>query len=297
MAFLPKRAVVTITATFSHNVENYQGDVGKSTGRTTDGLTMDDLRGIQAVHGGELVDLHALIPDDVEEKKTTEEAGLLIIPNFVSRADADAILEELEKLEYDTKAWSARLGVHERKARQNLCLTEETKKGDVEKKEGSTVSFSDLPCMAALRKRVEGLHPSLAGVFAELNRYHRKGAGIGFHGDKERKEVIAFRLGRARCLKYAWFGRYPDAEGVKHTGRISPMWSRMLEHGTLYIMSRKAVGTDWSKTKDEKNNCPLLTLRHAAGDDEYAGDSKTKALNLKGGVANPPLKTLKRKRV
>ena len=77
--------------------------------------------------------------------------------------------------------------------------------------------------------------------------------GIGFHGDGERKRVVGLRLGASIPLHYQWF----------HKSR--PVGERsiiMLNHGDLYVMSEKAVGTDWLL----KNT---LTLRHAAGSKKY----------------------------
>ncbi len=309
--------VVTHTITFSHTVENFNGAEEEGTGKTTGGLSKEDMEGVQARLGArgiasDLINLKDLIPDYIPEKKSTEYASVLVVDKFVQQvlgiSAAQKIFEEVEGLECDTKAWNPRLGVHERKARQNLCFTDTTKKGEVEKKIGSSVAFEDIPSVALLRAEVEKLFEGFEGVWAELNRYHRDGAGIGWHGDKERAEVVAVRFGRARAFKYAWWGRFNDPEGNGHTGRISPIWKRMMQHGTLYIMSKKAVGRDWSLTKDHVHGCRLLTLRHAAGDDEYAGDKKTKFLDLdpktctvmnqkKKVKATPPkIKAQKRKR-
>ena len=42
----------------------------------------------------------------------------------------------------------------------------------------------------------------------------------------------------------------------------SNLTSRKLNHGDIYIMSEKAVGTDWKKNS-------ILSVRHAAGCDKY----------------------------
>lgn len=73
--------------------------------------------------------------------------------------------------------------------------------------------------------------------------------GIGFHGDSERRKVIAIRLGASIPIHYQWFQRN------------LPTGNRMifpLDDGDIYVMSEKAVGTDWKKKID-------FTLRHATG--------------------------------
>ena len=90
---------------------------------------------------------------------------------------------------------------------------------------------------------------------AEANYYFdTRKTGIGFHGDSERKKVIALRLGETIPLHYQWFYK------------SEPVGSRIIlnniKHGSMYIMSEKATGYDWKK----KN---IYTLRHAAGSAKY----------------------------
>ena len=89
---------------------------------------------------------------------------------------------------------------------------------------------------------------------AEGNLYYDPSkCGISFHGDAERRKVVAVRLGGDLPLHYQWFQRSkPIGERMKFT----------LNHGDLYIMSEKAVGTDWKKRIKS-------TLRHAAGAEKY----------------------------
>ena len=77
--------------------------------------------------------------------------------------------------------------------------------------------------------------------------------GIGFHGDGERKRVVGLRLGASIPLHFQWFQK------------VCPIGQRFivnLDHGDLYIMSEKAVGSDWLFRSK-------LTLRHAAGSKTY----------------------------
>ena len=73
--------------------------------------------------------------------------------------------------------------------------------------------------------------------------------GLGFHGDSERKRVIAARLGADMLLEYQWFHQ---------TRPVGRRYSRTLKGGDVYVMSEKATGWDWKKRSK-------YTLRHAAG--------------------------------
>lgn len=68
-------------------------------------------------------------------------------------------------------------------------------------------------------------------------------------GDFERRIVVALRLGTSIPLHYQWFYR---GEPVGARTIIN------LNHGDMYVMSEKAVGTDWKRRI-------IPTLRHAAG--------------------------------
>jgi len=114
-----------------------------------------------------------------------------------------------------------------------------------------------VPILCKLRELFEATFGHKAkGLVAEGNRYFDvTKCGISFHGDGERKVVIALRLGASMPLHYQWF----------RNGK--PIGSRVeltISHGDIYIMSDKAVGHDWRKTKDG-----LPTLRHAAGCAKY----------------------------
>ena len=88
----------------------------------------------------------------------------------------------------------------------------------------------------------------------EANYYYDMSkCGIGYHGDAERKKVIAMRMGQSMPLYYQWFqNSKPVGERIKIE----------LGDGDMYVMSEKAVGTDWLKKKTP-------TLRHATGCDKF----------------------------
>ena len=91
------------------------------------------------------------------------------------------------------------------------------------------------------------------GVNGEANYYDISKCGIGFHGDGERKKVVAMRMGASMPLYYQWFQRSkPIGKRVKID----------LYDGDMYVMSEKAVGFDWLKKI-------IPTLRHATGCDKF----------------------------
>ena len=84
--------------------------------------------------------------------------------------------------------------------------------------------------------------------------YSIDNCGIGFHGDTERRKVIAVRLGtNSTPLHYQW---YKNNETVGEQIIIN------VDGGDMYIMSEKAVGTDWKKKS-------IYTLRHATGSSKF----------------------------
>ena len=85
---------------------------------------------------------------------------------------------------------------------------------------------------------------------SKIMYYDIKKCYIGFHGDTERKIVMAVRLGATIPIHYRWYQEGKPIEGKE--------WSININDGDMYIMSDKAVGTDWKRRK-------IKTLRHAAG--------------------------------
>ncbi len=112
-----------------------------------------------------------------------------------------------------------------------------------------------MPLLNAVRNKFGELFgKKCEKLVAEGNYYYdAKKCGIGFHGDSERRIVIAVRLGCTLPLHYHWF------YNSKAVGKRIKL---KINHGDIYFMSQKAVGTDWKKKK-------VLTLRHAAGAKKY----------------------------
>ena len=84
------------------------------------------------------------------------------------------------------------------------------------------------------------LGPKAENLNAEGNHYNHGKAGIGFHGDAERKTVICLSLGGSSTLRYQW--RMPGSS--EHS--CDPV-DLVVNHGDIYIMSEKATGYDWKK--------------------------------------------------
>jgi hypothetical protein len=126
---------------------------------------------------------------------------------------------------------------------------------DYENKKGTIIAFEDLACLNYLRNSLSEYFGDKANnLNGEMNLYYDiNKCGIGFHGDGERKIVIAVRLGESIPLHYQWF---------KNGQSIGKRIELELNHGDMYIMSDKAVGNDWKRKK-------ILTLRHAAGCKKY----------------------------
>ena len=128
---------------------------------------------------------------------------------------------------------------------------QEAQEPDYASAKGRVVAWSAVPHLSGLRARLPELFGEKAnGLQGEGNYYYDTSVcGIGYHGDTERRRVIAIRMGDSFPLHYQWFQR------------SEPIGTRViltLHHGDMYLMSDKAVGYDWGKKI-------VPTLRHAAG--------------------------------
>jgi hypothetical protein len=69
------------------------------------------------------------------------------------------------------------------------------------------VAWENVPLLSTLRKNLGKYFKGAEELAAEGNYYYDvKKCGIGFHGDSERKKVIAFRLATGKCepIHYQW---------------------------------------------------------------------------------------------
>lgn len=249
----------TITITFGDVAENHASMQKIGTIAST-GITITELQEIMTNFQSlgnkcEWIDLNSALSDD--DKPKAASAALLVIRNGLDNAfgiKPDELFKEHTDLPVDKKALM-RGRVVNKHARHNLCFSEMSQEPDYENGKGRIVKFEDVPLTNIIRTRL----PDLVGeksmnLQAEGNYYYDNSkCGIGFHGDGERKIVIAIRLGSSSPLHYQWFHQ------------TKPVGNRIelnLNHGDMYIMSDKAVGFDWKKRT-------IYTLRHAAGSSKF----------------------------
>ncbi len=286
----------TITITFGDVAENHAG-MEKIGDLQNSGFTMTELGFIgsymqQLGQTVEFVDLTIPLRNTIHAQTETsqlsenqrislqsfsDEAGILIIrkgvdfllsksnnPRDGSIMNCNSLLGEISSLSFDTKALM-RGRVVNKHARHNLCFGDYYRPSNVENGQGTIISFNDVPNLHSLRWLLQQMCNSLASrcpklpskvsrLVAEGNYYYDiNKCGIGYHGDSERRIVIGVRLGAAMPLVYQW---YLDNKAIGEKLVFN------LEHGDIYFMSNKAVGTDWKKRK-------IPTLRHAAGCAKY----------------------------
>lgn len=251
----------TVSITFGDVAENHRGmqQIGNL---ASEGFNLNDLSFIK--NNFEkigcvcyLYSLHDALPENMRKGN---EAFFLVIKNALNVMFNDVnasnrFYEEQLCLDTDKKAFMYGRVVNKH-ARHNLCFSEVHQEPNYEAKQGRVYAFSEVPCLNALRQNL----PFFIGqkginLQAEGNYYFdQNSCGIGYHGDAERKKVIAVRLGPSIPLCFYW---YQNNERISN---IIPFQN--LEHGDMYIMSEKTTGFDWkSKSK--------ITLRHAAGCSKY----------------------------
>jgi len=175
-------------------------------------------------------------------------------PGALAGAAHRALYAEQRALPADAKALFRGI-VKNKLARHNLCFADAAQAPDYAAGRGRVVPWGAVPLTAAARGALGHFFGEKgAGLYAEGNYYYNPAAcGIGFHGDGERRRVVALRLGAPIPLHFQWFERF------------RPVGARVAldpRPGDLYAMSEKAVGTDWRRSV-------LPTLRHAAGAPKY----------------------------
>lgn len=244
----------TLTITFGDVAENHAknqqiGELAK------EGFLGSDLFATQVMFESkgvrcEMVDLRG-------GDESLPEARVLVVkqPLKLFGTDADVLQAEIAAHEPDKKVLMYGSVVNKH-ARWNLCMGDEAQEADYESGKGTVVAFEALPGLNAVRKALpDYLGEKAEKLQAELNVYYDiSKCGIGYHGDSERRKVVAFRLGETMPLYFQWF-----QDGKPRGERIS---MPTLAHGDMYIMCQKAVGTDWKSRK-------MPTLRHAAGCDKF----------------------------
>lgn len=241
----------TITLTFGDCAENHRGMqmIGE---QAKGGLGLGELQRTKEWFEGkgktcELIDLGQFLPEGAK----ADPAYILIVRGGCGAlADTDALFEEQKKMKWDSKAFMYGRVV-DKKARHNLCFSDFEQAPDYEAGKGTVIPFSHLPRLAGVRQMLgEITGEKLVSLQCEGNRYYDvEKTYIGFHGDTERRIVVAVRLGADFPMHYQWY---------QETAPVGELFTTILHHGDVYYMSEKAVGFDWKKKK-------TLTLRHAAG--------------------------------
>jgi hypothetical protein len=242
----------TFTLTYCETAENHKGMqmIGDIADRGLTKAELDIARGWFTSKGIDtvMVCLNYLAPKDV----ATEPAYLLIAKNGISAiVDPDELYEEQDALEKDSKAFMYGRVVN-KKARHNLCFAKFRQNADYANKKGTVVHFDDVPNTNAIRETLADILPeneNVQNLVCEGNYYYdTPNTFIGFHGDKERRIVVAARLGDDFPIYYQWYHQSKP---------IGKLFSYTLSHGDIYFMSDKTVGCDWMSSSK-------YTLRHAA---------------------------------
>ena len=260
----------TMTITFGDVAENNPG-MQKLGNLAKEGLTLNELLEAKAKFEGngyvcELINIkNALISE--KDKNEAPECYILVVRNFLkdtfgddNKVIADAIFEEQLNLTWDKKAKMYGRVVN-KSARWNLCYNDVAQEPNYEVGNGRVIAWDQMPYL----KHFKALLPMYFGVkaqglAAEGNRYYDVNTCyIGFHRDRERKIVIALRLGASLPLKYQWFR---DGELVGNEVKL------VLNHGDVYAMTERAVGWGFNNKK--------LNLQHAAGFDKNIKIKKKK---------------------
>ena len=247
-----------ITLTFGDQAENHVGmqQLGDMVPEGQ-GMHLDDLQVIAAHMPDGSTTLHTLH----EGIEGASPAYVLVIHNGVNHVMMDGlysyrdVFEEQRRLEWDQKAFMYGRVVN-KKARFNLCYDiGREQEPDYEQRRGRIYDITKLPATYALYEGMRAkFGPKVQNLKGEGNLYDDlRTNGIGWHGDSERRIVVAARLGADMPIYYQWY----------HRGeRVGPRIEVPLRGGDMYIMSEKAVGTDWKRSS-------ILTLRHATGADAY----------------------------
>ena len=259
----------TITLTFGDQAENHVGMERIGT-MAPDGFNAEELRDRvgPALSGQrwdvEYIDLSQHLASQwskySEFSASDLDAGVLILRNGVDRllqrtpyTTSDLFREQIA-LDVDRRVFMYGT-VRNKHARYNLCFADYSQEPDYANGRGRIIDFASLPVTRAVREGLPAiLGPRAAGMQGEGNYYYDVSkCGIGWHGDSERRRVVGVRLGQSMPLHYCWFYRgQPVTTPVQLT----------IRGGDIYVMSEKAVGTDWKRKV-------VPTLRHSAGARKY----------------------------
>ena len=254
-----------ITLTFGDAAENHKGmeQIGKKLD-AGQGFNLEDLKKMRDSMKKLGVDCKFVSLTDeleyIEGLPNKPDAYVLVMKGAVNKLVQNAtdknfnqidLFKEQKKLAYDTKAFMYGRVVNKH-ARWNLCFDEKYRGPAYEEGKGTIVGYDQVPLMKAVREQFTVLFGKKAhDLKVESNYYYdTTKCGIGWHGDSERTKVIAIRLGYSSMpIYFQWF--YQNSP-------VGKIISIPLDPGDMYVMSEKAVGSDWKRKI-------IPTLRHATG--------------------------------
>lgn len=247
--------MASISLTFSSSGENFYGNEVR--GNMTNGLTPSQ------IHKGcpTVVDLNR----NFKNKYRDPGAYLGIVKGFCDEIKKE-LWSDLISLEWDKKHWDPRREeVVNKHARTNLLFVWDYEQGpDYPNKKGTVYDIKRIPSLMKLCEFVERQFSNCGFEFPkekfiiEGNLYPESNGYISFHGDSERKLVAGIRLGSSNPLYFGWWQYDIQTKTIMNVP--NSMTCLVLDDGDLYMMSEKAVGTDWEKGRNK-----LPHLRHAAG--------------------------------
>ena len=258
------KQVDSFTLTYGDRMESHQGM--QIVGTMSDkGFSEEDLNKIKEYFDElgavtELIYLNEFLPKELPKEKENEEvekAYLLIIKNGVNCIYpnlSENLKKEHSRLEYDKHYYDTRRSkVLNKLARWNLCFDDVGQVADFKNKKGTIVAYEDVPFTKLLRANIcsivnDNLLKLEANYYYDITK-----TGIKDHGDGERRKVVGVRIGKNNPLAFKWYYK---------SEHIGTKFEIVLSDGDIYVMSEKAVGTDWKKRN-------ILTLRHSAGCSKY----------------------------
>ena len=190
---------MSICLTAGEQSENHVGMEINGDGLASKGFSIKKLKSFSDTYNGEF---HLF-----KNPEEGEPNGAIVIfrdgLNRIFSIDPDELLKEQLSFERDSKYWDTRRSkVLNKRARYNVCYGENGQEPDYENKKGTIISYDDVPRL----KRWRDLLPYYFGkkgedLEVEGNYYYdSKKCGIGYHGDSERKIVIACSLGDVRPI-------------------------------------------------------------------------------------------------
>ena len=133
----------------------------------------------------------------VGESKVDDACVLVIrrgVQFILGEEDTSSIMNEHDGLTMDKHALM-RGRVVNKHARWNLCFSEEDQEPFYQEGRGRIVAYKRIPLTQRVRERVaewmeEGMLNGEANYYYDISK-----CGIGFHGDAERRKVVAMRMG------------------------------------------------------------------------------------------------------